>query len=212
MPEEEPSSSTTRYRKLTEAQITSISGAVSGFTATVAKQPVQRLKWIRQVDAGPAVPYNQVLQRQLAADGFFGLFRGSTAAIARNVPHSALVYSFFPFFERLVAQQLATPGGEPPKGSFATRFWAGYATLFAATLFTHPLDTLRVRLSVTHGNPSTPTMIKSVLDTGGFRALYQGFGATLVGAGPRGAVGFGVFETLKDGKSNRLFSCRVHAL
>ena len=133
---DEPGPSTTRYRKLTEAQITSISGAVSGFTATVAKQPVQRLKWIRQVDAGPAVPYNQVLQRQLAADGFFGLFRGSTAAIARNVPHSALVYSFFPFFERLVAQQLATPGGEPPKGSFATRFWAGYATLFAATLFT----------------------------------------------------------------------------
>ena len=64
---EEPGPSTTRYRKLTEAQITSISGAVSGFTATVAKQPVQRLKWIRQVDAGPAVPYNQVLQRQLAA-------------------------------------------------------------------------------------------------------------------------------------------------
>ena len=51
---EEPGPSTTRYRKLTEAQITSISGAVSGFTATVAKQPVQRLKWIRQVDAGPA--------------------------------------------------------------------------------------------------------------------------------------------------------------
>ena len=32
---EEPGPSTTRYRKLTEAQITSISGAVSGFTATV---------------------------------------------------------------------------------------------------------------------------------------------------------------------------------
>ena len=113
---EEPGPSTTRYRKLTEAQITSISGAVSGFTATVAKQPVQRLKWIRQVDAGPAVPYNQVLQRQLAADGFFGLFRGSTAAIARNVPHSALVYSFFPFFERHVSQQLYGGEGAETRG------------------------------------------------------------------------------------------------
>merc|ERR1712167_10931 len=27
--------------------------------------------------------------------------------------------------------------------------------------------------------------------------LYGGFGATLIGAGPRGAIGFGVFETLK---------------
>ena len=198
MSAEEPGPSTTRYRKLTEAQITSISGAVSGFTATVAKQPVQRLKWIRQVDAGPAVPYNQVLQRQLAADGFFGLFRGSTAAIARNVPHSALVYSFFPFFERLVAQQLATPGGEPPKGSFATRFWAGDATLFAATLFTHPLDTLRVRISVTQGEARVVDVASKMYAQGGIRALYGGFGATLVGAGPRGAIGFGVFETLKQ--------------
>ena len=28
------------------------------------------------------------------------------------------------------------------------------------------------------------------------RGLYGGFGATLIGAGPRGAIGFGVFETL----------------
>lgn len=31
----------------------------------------------------------------------------------------------------------------------------------------------------------------------GFGSFYRGFGATLIGAGPRGAVGFGVFETLK---------------
>jgi hypothetical protein len=32
--------------------------------------------------------------------------------------------------------------------SFSTRFWAGYITLFGTTMVTHPLDTLRVRLSV----------------------------------------------------------------
>ena len=32
--------------------------------------------------------------------------------------------------------------------SFSTRFWAGYITLFGATLLTHPLDTLRVKISV----------------------------------------------------------------
>jgi hypothetical protein len=31
----------------------------------------------------------------------------------------------------------------------------------------------------------------------GPQAFYRGFGATLIGAGPRGALGFGVFETLK---------------
>ena len=65
-------------------------------------------------------------------------------------------------------------------------------------MVTHPLDTLRVRISVTNAEASTATLIQSVMTGGGVRALYQGFGATLVGAGPRGALGFGVYETLKD--------------
>jgi len=172
---------------------TTISGAVSGFAATYAKQPVQRLKWIRQVDPGAPVPYATVLRRTLERDGVLGLFRGSLAAICRNVPHSAIVYTIFPHFEQLVIeQQVATPG------TFAVRFWAGYATLFAATLVTHPLDTLRVRISVTQGEATMAEVLRAVSAQGGARALYHGFGATLLGAGPRGAVGFGVFETLKD--------------
>ena len=86
---------------------TTISGAVSGFAATYAKQPVQRLKWIRQVDPGAPVPYATVLRRTLERDGVLGLFRGSLAAISRNVPHSALVYTIFPHFEQLVIDQQA---------------------------------------------------------------------------------------------------------
>ena len=237
------------WSSLSDAKITSISGSVSGFAATFAKQPIQRLKWIRQVDSGTAVPYNELLRRTIREDGVLGLFRGSVAGIMRNVPHSALVYTIYPQMEAVVLrwqqQQLShrqpPPQQQPPppqqqqqraaatmapaastqpshagssspspssssaaappggKVAFSTRFWAGYATLFFATLITHPLDTLRVRLSVTHGEAaSTPAMIRAVVDTGGIRALYQGFGATLVGAGPRGALGFGVFETLKD--------------
>jgi hypothetical protein len=33
----------------------------------------------------------------------------------------------------------------------------------------------------------------------GVTGFYRGFSATLLGAGPRGALGFGIFETLKDG-------------
>jgi len=213
-----------RLLDLSDAQITSMSGSISGFVATFAKQPIQRIKWIRQVDAGTPVPYSELLRRTLQADGMGGLFRGSVAGILRNVPHSALVYTLYPKWEAIVLEQqrLASRGtlhSQQPQPSrhaahateasnsatatsqkvgFSTRFWAGYATLFMATLVTHPLDTLRVRISVMHGEMSTPAMIKSILDTGGVRALYQGFSATLVGAGPRGAVGFGVFETLKD--------------
>ena len=43
----------------------------------------------------------------------------------------------------------------------------------------------------------------------GFRVLYRGFWPTLVGAGPRGAIGFGIFETLKPlTKQNELLRDR----
>ena len=76
---------------------------------------------------------------------------------------------------RKLFTELATPGGEPPMGSFATRFWAGYATLFAATLFTHPLDTLRVRISVTQGEARVVDVASKMYAQGGIRALYGGF-------------------------------------
>jgi len=40
-------------------------------------------------------------------------------------------------------------------------------------------------------------VMRSTVATGRIGTLYHGFGATLFGAGPRGAIGFGVFETLK---------------
>jgi len=183
-------------RQLREAEMTSISGAVSGWAATISKQPIQRLKWIRQISSGPVQPYNEVLRQSLQADGVTGLFRGSTAAICRNVPHSALVYTIYPMAERSIGQQSGHVEGQKP--TFAIRFWAGYATLFAATLVTHPLDTMRVRISVTHGAVGVSEIWRDLVRSGNWRALYHGFGATLIGAGPRGAVGFGIFETLKD--------------
>ena len=47
---------------------------------------------------------------------------------------------------------------QPQRGRqrHSARAFAGYATLFFATLITHPLDTLRVRISVMHGEASTP--------------------------------------------------------
>lgn len=101
----------------------------------------------------------------------------------------------FPIWERNV--RLVVEGDARAKSSFTTRFFAGFATGFCATIVTHPLDTLRVRISVTHGDATLSDALAGVSQKGGVRALYHGFAATMVGAGPRLALGFGVFETLK---------------
>jgi len=169
------------------------------------------VKWIRQVHEGPAIPYRQIIQKTVAESGWRGFFSGSLAAVYRNVPHRTLAYTLYPKAEHLVFQlqgmQQPIGGGEagsgqrvPPQSvSFTTRFWAGYMTLFGTTLITHPLDTLRVRLSV-HAKSAElgyTAAGRRLLAEEGVRAFYRGFGATMVGAGPRGALGFGVSETLK---------------
>lgn len=66
-------------------------------------------------------------------------------------------------------------------------------------MITHPLDTVRVRLSV-HSEAANSGVLRSAYamwSEEGIQSFYRGFGATLIGAGPRGALGFGVFETLK---------------
>jgi solute carrier family 25 protein 42 len=133
--------------------ITTISGSASGFAATFAKQPIQRIKWIRQVHEGPAIPYRNIFRDTYANIGLRGFFNGSMAAIYRNVPHSTLAYTIYPKAETLVFRLQKWLGQDEPdsasrKRNFTTRFGAGYITLFGATLITHPLDTLRVRLSV----------------------------------------------------------------
>eukprot|EP00967_Tisochrysis_lutea_P091849 scaffold132189_cov41-Tisochrysis_lutea.AAC.4 len=87
------SSSEAAAKGLLDWQVTMISGSISGALATLARQPIQRLKWIRQVGPVEPVPYAVVLQRTLAEGGVLALFRGSTAGIFRNIPHSSIVYT-----------------------------------------------------------------------------------------------------------------------
>ena len=72
------------------ARATLVSGAVSGVAATLAKQPIQRIKWIRQVHTAGELPYAQIVRETFARHGARGFFAGSVAALYRNVPHSQI--------------------------------------------------------------------------------------------------------------------------
>ena len=81
--------------------VTLVSGFIAGVTATLSKQPLQRLKWMRQVarsesELGSKTTYFRIVSNIIKNEGAFGLFRGVYATFARNVPHSALAYTFFP--------------------------------------------------------------------------------------------------------------------
>lgn len=145
--------------------------------------------------------YATIASRTLQTQGLSGFMSGSAAAVYRNVPHSVLVYSLYPHAAALTKK---VSGGR--EEVFMTRFCAGYITMVGATLVTHPLDTLRVRVSVQPDSATYLQTARRVYTADGVRGLYGGFGATLIGAGPRGAIGFGVFEAETLSRAVRLFS------
>lgn len=101
-----PSKSTNTDKNETHGiHVTLVSGFIAGTVATLSKQPLQRLKWMRQVARaesamGGKTTYLTVVRNIIQTEGALGLFRGVFATFARNVPHSALAYTFFPRFKR----------------------------------------------------------------------------------------------------------------
>ena len=81
--------------------ISIISGTIAGCGATVIKQPLERVKWLRQIaradsELNKGTNYWRVMKSIYNAEGIMGPFRGTYAGITRNVPHAALIYTVYP--------------------------------------------------------------------------------------------------------------------
>jgi len=139
------------------------------------------------------VGYVSQLRRIAVREGFFGLWRGTGVSVVRNIPHASLVYTFYPQFERKTGEYFNHRG--------VVRVISGTLAASSVTLLTHPLDTMRVRISTQAAGqimyPGMLSTVRSIYRTEGVLAFYHGLWATILGAGPRGGIAFGVFETLK---------------
>ena len=78
------------------------------------------------------------------------------------------------------------------------RLLAGAMAGATATSVTHPLDTIRLRLSVQPELRGLSDSVRSVWKEGGARAFYKGYAATLLSLGPFIAINFATFDYLKS--------------
>eukprot|EP01084_Bolivina_argentea_P107524 192255_1 len=178
--------------------ITLVSGSIAATTATFAKQPIARVKFLKQVsESNTKVEQLSLLKLYrtiIRNEGLFiGLYRGSTAACFRNIPHSMITYTLYPMYQRLLNDKMNTPN--------LNRALAGSFASINAHIITHPLDTVRVRIAVQYESIQYPNIyqtFQSIYSNEGINGFYIGLSTTIVGALFRAGVGFGLYENLKS--------------
>ena len=132
--------------------ITLVSGSIAAIGSTFSKQPLDRLKWLRQVSEGKSTftqsSYFHVFRSILSTEGITGLFRGVNAAIFRNVPHAAMIYTAFPIVRKQVILWSESTDYRIPQSPAFINTVSGAMASIVVTCITHPGDTLRVRYTV----------------------------------------------------------------
>eukprot|EP00127_Corallochytrium_limacisporum_P003277 Clim_evm126s147 gene=Clim_evmTU126s147 len=173
-------------------------GAAAGAVAKTTIAPLERVKIIFQVGDKPFSPLGvfRTVRDTYVNEGFRALYKGNGANMVRIMPYAALQFVSHEKYKQFLLRD--NEDFLPP----LRRFVAGAMAGTTATAMTYPLDLIRARLAIQHR--SSVIMYGGLWDAGrqivtgeGWRNLYGGLGATLIGIAPYAGISFFTFETLK---------------
>lgn len=174
-------------------------GALSGALAKTLTAPLDRVKILLQVKGGlqggaigAAASQGNLLKAFLAIgkeEGLGGYWKGNLPQVLRVVPYSAAQFYSYEVFKRWFAD-------EDGELSVHRRLAAGACAGMVATLLTHPLDTLRLRLAVDPNLRGVGGTVAVLLKEGKGAAFYRGLGASMLGIGPYMGLEMASFDLL----------------
>jgi len=186
--------------------------ALGGFSGAIAKTltaPIERIKLVVQTqDANPKIRSGEVPrykgmvdcgQRIMQEQGFRRFWDGNLTNCIRYFPTQAFNLAFKDTFKKMFPKY-------SPQKEFGLFFMSNLVSggLAAASSMTivYPLDYARTRLASDVGSGKKTfsglgdCIVKTMKGPGGFRALYTGFGVSVVGiVGYRG-LQLGTFDTI----------------
>ncbi|KII96077.1 hypothetical protein PLICRDRAFT_98507 [Plicaturopsis crispa FD-325 SS-3] len=137
-----------------------LSGALSGLTSTLCLQPFDLLKTRVQQGDGTLKPRNtafivRTTREIIAANGLAGLWRGTTATLARNVPGVALymtsltqlrmIMASSPYFEAVRKQSPSRNSSVLPSLTGTGNMLAGATTRVGVGFLLNPFSVLKAR-------------------------------------------------------------------
>lgn len=165
----------------------SISSSVSEVVACTIRVPVEVIKQRMQVGIYKNMNFVSVFYKILRTEGGFGLYRGFTATIQREIPFAAIQ---FPIYEGLKK----TFAGEDRRKMAICGSFAGGLTGFLTT----PLDVLKTRAMLNtrnHPDEATPSF-RTLWKEGKVRSLFAGAVPRVLWVSIGGFVFFGVYEKI----------------
>uniref|UniRef100_A0A914N382 Mitochondrial carrier protein n=1 Tax=Meloidogyne incognita TaxID=6306 RepID=A0A914N382_MELIC len=171
------------------------SGAIAGAIAKTAIAPLDRTKINFQVNSSRRYSFKSALKfvrHTYRESGFFALYRGNSASLARVVPYAAIQFAAHEEYKKLLKVDIE--GSTPYR-----RFLAGTLAGVTAVIFTYPLDTAKARLSVSTKQEyeNLRAVFIKECKTHGFLTFYRGLYPTLLGVVPYAGLSFFTYETLK---------------
>ncbi len=137
---------------------TPLSGAVSGFVASMIVSPYERIKIMKQTN-------QKVILSDCLKHSF--IFKGLSATFTREIPGFAIYFSTYEGLKNKFYnnRQIDIPAS----------FIFGGLSGITAWVFIYPQDRIKTILQSQTTNTSINTLIKNIYNTGGFMQFYKGF-------------------------------------
>ena len=170
-------------------------GGLAGATARTTVAPIDRVKILMQTAfiAGTSDKHTSIartLRNILTEEGIHGFWRGNGVNCIRVAPYAATQFASYEKYKRVML-------GDRESLTIVQRLACGGLAGATATTFTHPLDVIRLRLSVNKDLVGIRGALKDVLMENGLKSLYKGYVPTLLSLSPFIAINFAAFDTLK---------------
>lgn len=168
-------------------------GAVSGGVSRTVVAPLERAKIEYMLDSTTMARDGGLfgtLTRIVRDEGPGGLFRGNALNVLRIAPTKAVEFFVYDKFKDHIIKS-----GDQNELDGLQRMIGGSIASMCGTALTHPVDTLRSRVSGT--GVLLGDCWKQLVANEGYGALWKGLGANMVRVAPYGAINFYVYDACK---------------
>lgn len=170
-----------------------LSGGVAGAVSRTATAPIDRLKFILQVQDGQLITVRQGFKLMAAEGTYKAYFRGNGANVIKNVPETALKLTCNDRIKAVVAQ-------DGHSVTLGERLMIGGVSGAIAQGSIYPMEVIQTRLAV-----SPAGTYKGILDAfskivrqEGYAALFRGITPCMVGIIPYAGLDIAAFELMRE--------------